>query len=130
MEEINQNMPESIDKQQNKPNHSSSSQQQPANQVDDQPGPSKELDLQYCMQYQVCVWMKQVIMLWVFFLKAGADFSTKNDRGQTPLHYAAATGYDSMVSCIKSGAHPNIQDIEGRDVFHYILLVSIVMVKL
>ncbi|GFQ64086.1 ankyrin repeat domain protein [Trichonephila clavata] len=51
-------------------------------------------------------------------LKAGADPSIKNDRGQTPLHYAA-TGYDSIVSLIKAGVHPNIQDIEGRAVLHY-----------
>ncbi|GFY72919.1 hypothetical protein TNIN_149291 [Trichonephila inaurata madagascariensis] len=154
MEEINENMPGSIEEQQNKPNCSSSSQQQPANQVDDQPGPrmpilvrrmfmlqdlekflekkmAKSEDLTtvlnfkrgesgftiLCMQYRVRLWMKQVIVLWVFFLKAGADFSTKNDRGQTPLHYAA-TGYDSMVSRIKAGAHSNIRIIERRVVFH------------
>ncbi|GFR13618.1 ankyrin repeat-containing protein [Trichonephila clavata] len=56
-------------------------------------------------------------------LKAGADPSIKNDRGQTPLHYAV-TGYDSIVSLIEAGVHPDIQDIEGRAALHYAAGIS------
>ncbi|MDR2548253.1 MAG: ankyrin repeat domain-containing protein, partial [Rickettsiales bacterium] len=51
-------------------------------------------------------------------IKAGADPNAKNDRGQTPLHYAI-TGFNGIVPLIKVKADPNVQDNEGKTPLHY-----------
>ncbi len=51
-------------------------------------------------------------------IKAGADPNAKNDRGQTPLHYAV-TGFNGVVPLIEAKADPNVQDNKGRTPLHY-----------
>ena len=43
-----------------------------------------------------------------------------NNRGQTPLHYAAFSHHGAlcMELLVKAGANPNIQDMDGRTPLH------------
>ncbi|WP_353272420.1 ankyrin repeat domain-containing protein [Wolbachia endosymbiont (group A) of Urophora cardui] len=51
-------------------------------------------------------------------LKAGANHSIRDNRGKTPLHYAAIWS-DCISSLIKAGVDPNTQDIKGKTPLHY-----------
>jgi len=52
-------------------------------------------------------------------IKKGADINVLNDKGQTPLHLATATGQVSLVSTIVKSGQIDINAQDGSSFFYY-----------
>ena len=58
-------------------------------------------------------------------IAAGADVNTKNIRGATPLHYAAANGHKKTAALIlANGASVNAKDVDGTTPLDYAKIIQ------
>jgi len=58
-------------------------------------------------------------------IAAGADVNTKNIRGATPLHYAAANGHKKIAALILAkGASVNAKDVDGTTPLDYAKIIQ------